>query len=676
MNPFLRAPRLRWRVPSFLNLLGIVGFGFLGWTLYEAMEEEHAREVLFQPEAEPIERAKAAELWAADGVESLPRLKEALASDNASIREFGLLALIYMPVKDVAAVRTEVRLLCDDPDAGVQSNALVLMAKLTDEPEQFAAVAASRLISSDLELVDAGKTAIQRLGLPAVPAVVEVLPQVSPFVQGSCLDFLARYAFDEKYGPLATAAIAGSLQAEDDGVRELAFVLLSSIRPLTADEIGTGLKDPYHRIAKIAVSEAVRSQTPDLQNLQRLVGLLNTKTELRASALQAVAVYGSQATGHFADIQQWTQDSDPDVRLEAITTLVRITDDLDRVVPSLRELLLDSHPDVARRSARLLAEVAPEAVPSIITQVLLPRLSSRNVPTQVSAAAALSGMPEAAAAHRLTLIRLLANQSSDRVIAPAVQFQLTEALGNMGPIARDAVPVLLNLVQRTDWNDPQLIVPLRALGNIGPSDRSVVKTLLQLHERLGRRSRALRIVLLETLGKLGQGDAEVFDFLVERSREAHSPRERLAALRAMVACQENSDSTQALLILALDDEDCNIRLGAGLLLMEQGNVEELVPSLAVLLQDENPFVRLLAAHSLATLGPQARSAKLALVQTLDDPESQSTYYYEEDEIDWSLFDEKLQNLRRGSVHQAIRSALAATDASPHKGKTAAQRTAL
>lgn len=672
MNPYLRAPRLRWPAPSFLTLVGLFCFCGTGWILFEAIEEEQALEALFQPDAKSIELAQAAERWAERGVEGLPRLKEALASPNPLTREYGLLALIYMPTEDAVLVRSEVRRLCDDPVPSVQSNALILMAKLTDEPEKFASVAASRMMSSDSELVDGGKTAVRQIGLPAVPAVAEVLPHVGRFTQSSCLNFLSRYVFNEQHGSLATQAVAGALEAEDPEVREQAYRLLSSIRPLTAKEIGVGLKDPHRKIQRMVLSEAVGGESPDPENLNRLQVLLKTQPDLRVSVLKAIAVYGSQAADTFGEIQQWTQDSDPQVRLEAATTLVRIANSSDRAVPYLENLLVDSHPEVARRAAQLLAEVTPESIPSVISEVLLPRLSSPNVPTQVSAAAALSGVPEAAAKERLTLIRLLAEQSAEFAVAPAVRFQLTEALGNMGPNARDAIPVLLGLVQQADGNDPQLIVPLKALGKIGGSDPVVRQTLLQLYDRMSHRSRTLRMVVLETLGKLGHGDADVFRLLAARARNAGSARERLTALRGMVACRMNSQATQATLTLALSDEDSNIRIGACLLLMERKNVQDLAPSLAVLLEDDCHFVRLLATHSLAKLGPKARSAELALIHVLDNPDYQGSYYYysDDEEVQWNLFDEDLRSLRRSSLHHTAQLALTAMYPSPHNVQTA------
>ncbi|MCA9068001.1 MAG: hypothetical protein KDA84_03725, partial [Planctomycetaceae bacterium] len=70
MNPIPCAPRLRWSVPSFFTILGLACFSFVGWTLFEIMEEEQALEVLFQPNADSMQRARSAELWAERGEES------------------------------------------------------------------------------------------------------------------------------------------------------------------------------------------------------------------------------------------------------------------------------------------------------------------------------------------------------------------------------------------------------------------------------------------------------------------------------------------------------------------------------------------------------------------------------------------------------------------------------
>jgi HEAT repeat protein len=194
--------------------------------------------------------------------------------------------------------------------------------------------------------------------------------------------------------------------------------------------------------------------------------------------------------------------------------------------------------------------------------------------------------------------------------------------------------------------------------------------LIQLHDLPAIRRSHLQIAVIDALGKLGGNEAEVLELLDSDSLHAKSARVRLAALRAVANLEIDAETAQTIYLPALSDENVNVRVAACLLLMEHGRPEEIVMDIAKLLEDCSYFVRILAAHSLAGLGPHAIEAipsltsamqdrnnvhPLNLLEVIPDAEMSEEMEY----VDWSLFDGKLQTLNRKSVHSAVRSALAA-----------------
>ena len=239
------------------------------------------------------------------------------------------------------------------------------------------------------------------------------------------------------------------------------------------------MKDAQPEILKIVLGQYAHGVKPNLRDLPRLLTLLETTPKLRPQVLEGLGQFPAAAET-FPVVLPWVDDEHPSVRMAAMKALVQATDEPARAVPVLVRMVSDAHPRVAATAGRLLAEADPKTADEVVRHVLLPRLQSEEPAVQIGAAGALTGMPQATA-HRLTLIRLLAVESSASPVTPMVQYQLAEVLGEMGPLGEDAVPALLHLIERTSPHDPMLIVPVTALGKIGNGDRSVLDVLIRLH---------------------------------------------------------------------------------------------------------------------------------------------------------------------------------------------------
>ncbi len=550
-------------------------------------------------------RTIAAELWAKQGEQAIPRLRESLHSADPTVRESVLLALTYMPKVHARLALPDVLTLCEDSDLKVQANALLLMSELSNDRAQIADLAVARLLTAEPTLVEAAMSALRSLGSAAVPAIAEVLPQATPEIQFCCLDLLIESAFDEGHGTEAQAAISTCLQSSDGNLRRHAYHLVASLRPLSSEELSRGIQDSQEDIVKFVVRKCLADHRLAPQDLPRLAELLSSKPALRVSVLAAMANFGPSASEYFPEILTWTEADAPAVRLSAARALVCVADDSERVRPVLAKLLLDANPQVAHQAGELLAKVAPQDLPGIAQNVLLPRVLWGEESVRLSAIAALSGMPEAAASKRLALIRLLATESSDMPVSTTVQFALAEALGDMGSHARDASPALMHLIHRTSPGDPRLAIPVAALGKIGTDDPAVLKLLMELHDLPHSRHSRLPLTVIEALGRLGGGNAAVLELLTKDAGHAKAARMRVAALRAIAHLETRSDTTQMAYIHALRNDNVNVRIAACLLLVENGDPDEAAVELSRLLDDSCYIVRIVAAHSLAALGSHA-----------------------------------------------------------------------
>lgn len=658
-----RTPRLRFSVPSLLTCCGVLCFGFVGWSLFSALEEEQDLEVLFQGDAPAMERVQSAEMWAKRGEAAIPRLREALESSDPKTREFGLLALVYMQKTEARLLLGEVKRLCEDPNPSVQSNALSLMGKLTLKPEEFAPIAASKLLSPEARINDAARRTLAEMGPSVVPSVVKVLPQTSPHIHASCLSMLAGHVFDERVGTQAGEAIARGLVHADPIVRVPAFGHTAYYRDFTADEVALGLDDSSGEIVRLVLVKCARENLGDSRSLPKLAELLKTQPYHCELVLASISHYGPDASKYFEEIRSFTTSHRSTTRLAALVALVKVSEDFDRVRPVLREMLSDPHPDVAQSAGELWSEYAPNELPAVIRDELMPRLRSANATRQFSAAAALAGMPRAAAPHRTELVRMISDQSAGGTVPLWVQVQIVEALGNMGPSARDAAPAVLGVLQRMAPRDPRISVAVTALGKIGSAPPGAVDMLISVYQRTSPRGPfTSRIAVLEALGELGRGHASAIDLL---HRNVTTPRlnfGRLTALKALAKASDDKGFVRETCEFLLTDERASVRLAAAAELVELGGGEELAMDLAMLLEDESPRVRLYAANSLRSLGADAKVALPALSRALTHLDVSN---FEEDEehahtgshTEWGRA--SFPPPKRGSFQRALRAAIEA-----------------
>jgi len=243
---------------------------------------------------------------------------------------------------------------------------------------------------------------------------------------------------------------------------------------------------------------------------------------------------------------------------------------------------------------------------------------------------------------------------------------LVQAVGNMGPLAEDAVPAVLGFVERLNPRDPRLAIGVTALGKIGSAAPEVLDTLVQLQSNAWMYRPDVKIALIDAMGTLGRGDAEIESQLSQGARHHQNTRVRMAALKALAQVSIDNETLEETCEALLMDEKVNIRLAVCALLAQAGGSEQAAMDLVILLQDDCPLVRLLAARSLGSFGADAAVALPALSRALEDPSNFGSCRgrdfeceSDETEIFWDLIAADLRTLQNGSVRQAVIDAIQA-----------------
>jgi HEAT repeat protein len=219
---------------------------------------------------------------------------------------------------------------------------------------------------------------------------------------------------------------------------------------------------------------------------------------------------------------------------------------------------------------------------------------------------------------------------SIRVNASIALGEILGACKNLDPKeVNEAVVVLVRMLR-----DTQAVVKYRAaqaLGNVGPEARAALPDLLYtLHDPATWETRQAAAVALGRVARDPKHGANtnVLSELFKSVRGDSSSQVRLAAVQALVmlgppaapAYQQQED--QALEYVAVKDPDRSVQLWAHMAaMMVRGKVEQRrVNLIGGLMNDKEQIVRIEAIQALGTIGPEAASQVPRLIAGLGDNE--------------------------------------------------------
>jgi len=264
---------------------------------------------------------------------------------------------------------------------------------------------------------------------------------------------------------------------------------------------------------------------------------------------------------------------------------------------------LDS-PDVQSRwyAAYALGQLGPQAAEAVEPLMRILENKREHEYVRGSAAWALGeiGLPAAERAVPLLIDTLSSRHVSVRRYAPW-------ALGRMAPAAGPAVPKLRELLQDVD---PQVRLRAAAALWLIAESPDALRVLDQMIQRGG----PVAYTATELLGRMPAAPATT-DLLLKALQSREAELRRTAAW----ALARQGDQTLEVLGPALRSDEPATRLAAVEALGMTGPAA--VKQLVEMLHDGAGEVRASAARELGRLGPQARAARAALEQALNDPDA-------------------------------------------------------
>jgi HEAT repeat protein len=378
------------------------------------------------------------------------------------------------------------------------------------------------------------------------------------------------------------AASRKALKDKDADVRLRAAVALGNLGAAAAaatPDLLDALGDADGQV-RWCVAGALAHVAPHDEKLVRgLTGALADKQPgVRARAAEGLATIGPKARSAVPALIRLLKRSCAEkyvgrrTRGIVVHTLISVG---ETAVPFLIEALSDEDPEVRCGLIRALGIVGVKS--KDVMPALIGMASDKEPSVRIYAARAFGHIGLAAAPGVPGLIRML----SDKAIEGNVAREAAEALGRMGPGARDAIPALVQVARGGPYKNGYIASnAARALGLIGDATGKVIPTLI---EALGSKDSHLRFCAVEALGRLG-------------------PMAKAAVPQ---------------LIQAVKDKDTNVRQGAVIALGQIGPAaREGVPALIHMLKEWDIYASYPAIQALGRIGPDAAAAIPALTKAL------------------------------------------------------------
>jgi HEAT repeat protein len=430
---------------------------------------------------------------------AVPALRR-LLDNQPRYREELIEALGQLQAKE--AVPDLLRLLDDPESTKFRSSILTALGHIRPEPQQVL----PRLIAAlaDHNLVEKASWAIGQLDPSVVPTLIALLQEQPTATTKEERKARVKQA-RTRYGARQALAHFGA-QAEP--------AIPHLIRDLKNGEPG-------------AVQALSRIGKPAVVHLGRLLDAKTVKdARLRAIALVVLGNMEEPNDQAKALILEAWKDNNPEVRAQAVRSGIGLKWDALQLREPLKLVLGDESPRVRSYAAQLLAQLPWPFQPGKETQSILERfrenLKKEDSQLSTSTLQALAGIAPSDPAWIRKLIALT-GEREDKVSRAAIVvlgeigtpavvpllaalkaeedlfhgWMMVRALGEIGPKATDAVPLLIerinaSLAKESPPHELTITWEIAALGQIGPSAKAAVPVLAHalMQEEYTRREAA------------------------------------------------------------------------------------------------------------------------------------------------------------------------------------------
>ncbi len=384
-------------------------------------------------------RLRAVESLAAAGSPAIPALERALTSDDPAVRRQAVIALRRIGPQAVEAVPGLVNRLKDD-DRGVVEEALVALERIGPGAESAVTAIAEIIDQSNTSLRFVAIEALGGIGLPAVPALQEKLRHPEEACRLKAAIQLSRLG---KPTEEAAQVLRAGLTDPDH----------NSVRPIM---------ESFPQLGQVAVPVLVEALTSDEWLVRHRAAIILGKV-------------GAEAKAAVSALVKSLKDENYNVAWSAASALGEIGSEANSAIPDLIEALNSHH--VRFHAVKALATIGADSEP--VLDAFIAALNSNSKFLHADAARGI-GLIGPKAKRAVTALRQAANENDDPVVrfhvaqalwkvdqdtdlavrllmqvledpkfsgSPSVTNEASVTLGEMGPKAKAAVPVLISFIQ-------------------------------------------------------------------------------------------------------------------------------------------------------------------------------------------------------------------------------------
>ncbi len=297
-------------------------------------------------------------------------------------------ALLGGPAGEEALAALVARLA--DPAPEVRVAAVEAVCALGPRAAPHAAAAAALLRDPDGGVRQVAADALPRLGPPVVPPVSALLAEEDEGLRALAVAVLGR---------AGEPGLEALLAHRDPSPRVRSAVLWALAaapgpRALPALEAGLGDEEPRVRQETLRALAGREADAGTVALLSRALG--EREPLLVRAALESLERLGARAAGAAPALVRLARGGPPEVRLEALAVLIRVSAEPRALVAQLGELLDAPTPAVRRAALEQLAAVGPGAVGQHRARIARLALKDPDLAVRQAAGAALEALGGAA----------------------------------------------------------------------------------------------------------------------------------------------------------------------------------------------------------------------------------------------------------------------------------------
>jgi HEAT repeat protein len=475
----------------------------------------------------------------------------------------------------------------------------------------------------------------------SIPALAKALRDPASAKPGSTKDEdvpgAAAAALSE-IGTDAVPTLIEALQDEQPRVRWLAARAVGKLRKQAKAAIPVLEKNLNDKLAAVALESACALILVNADTRKPMLVLLaclkHPAAPLRWQAADAVERIGPQAKDAVPALKAMLKDSDKQLPPKAILALTKLGPEAKGAVPDLATMAKESKSPLRQQAVEALGAIGPEAKDSVPD--LIDLLSDKEVFFRLAVIRALGDIGMNAKPSIPRLIEVLqeksASESKQRpksdppmfVMVPgqSVAGAVADALGKMGPAAKEAIPVLIAHLRQSKDGRREVMA---ALGHMGPEAKAAVPLLT---EELFAPVPLDGTTAANALGRIGSDAKEAVPAL-EKATHAQHREVRAAAAAPLIRITGNSEKYVPVIVAVYRDNSV-VGLavsGKGLALdaLEFGGDSTLKPAFPILVETleitDAPGWRIRAAEMLAKIGTESAPAVPQLTAMLHTPKT-------------------------------------------------------